>query len=182
MLTLRFPNGPCIFHYLRGFESFQSPTAHTGSPYTEYSTDQDIVLASDIFHCSAFLALYKSSKIVGKLQYNAYPQPLQGNFPARHNVLLNFSIVKFISRFPSFPASLISSIYRSAFFLQNSPALLPPIKCIYDDSPINTLDHDQLPMSRNSGLPPVIPASICNSEIQMMGILVGDVSHLGDLS
>jgi hypothetical protein len=122
VLTLRFPNGPCIFHNLRGFKSFQSPTSHTGSPYTEYSTDQDMVLASDIFHCPALLALYKSSKTVGKLQYNAYSQPLQGNFPARDSVLLNFSIVKFISKFPLFPASLISSIYRSeCFFYRTHP-------------------------------------------------------------
>ena len=181
MLTLRLPNGPCIFHNLRGFKSFQSPTAHTGSPYTEYSTDQEMVLASDIFHCPAFLALYKSSETVVKLQYNAYPQPFQRNFPAHDGVLLNFSIAKFICKFPLFPAG-VSSIYWSAGLLKNSPALLPLIKCIYHDSPINTLDHDQLPMSRNGGPLPVIPASICNFEIQMVGILVGDVSHLGDLS
>ena len=63
-----------------------------------------MVLASDIFHCSAFLALYKWSELVGKSQYNDYPQFFQGNFPARDSVLLNFSITKSISKFPLFPA------------------------------------------------------------------------------
>jgi hypothetical protein len=141
-----------------------------------------MVLASNISHCPGFLALYKSSETVEKLQYNAYPQLFQGNFPARDRVLQNFSIVKFISKFPLFPASLIINIKEVHGLLQNSPALLPPIECIYHDPPINTLDHDQLPLPRNRGSLPVIPASICNFEIQMAGILVGDVSHLGDLS
>ena len=115
MLILRFPNGPCIFHNLRGFKSFQPLTAHTGSPYTKYSTGQDMVLASDIFHCPAFLALYITSETVEKFQYNVYLQPLQSNFPARDSVVLDFSIVKFISKFPLFPVSLISSVYRSAW-------------------------------------------------------------------
>ena len=123
MLTLRFPNRPRIFYYLRGFKLFQSPTAHTGSPYTEYSTDQDMVLASDMFHRPAFLALHKSSgkKVVRKLQYSAYPQPFGGNFPARDHVLLDISIMKIISKFPVFPASLIVNIQKCMLFYRTHP-------------------------------------------------------------